>query len=45
MGALHHALLLQCRVIQSPADIIMATQVIQKYIILWQTVHDIQLLL
>ena len=45
VGALHHALLLQCRVIQSPADIIMATQVIQKYIILWQTVHDIQLLL
>ena len=45
MGALHHALLLQCRVIQSPADIIVATQVIQKYIILWQAVHDIQLLL
>ena len=45
VGALHHALLLQCRIIQSPADIIMATQVIQKYIILWQTVHDIQLLL
>ena len=45
MRALFNSLLAKSCIIQPPSNIIMTTQIVQKYIILRQAVHNVQLLL
>ena len=45
MGYLLHAVLAQGSIVKAPADVIMAAQIVEEGVLLWQTGHSLQLLL